>query len=275
MKVKDFDLEQTLECGQCFNFEKYDDHDYIVVACGRMLHVVQDGDELIFDGATKEDIDKVWIPYFDLKRDYAEIRRKLVEADPRLEDVTEKYSGIRILDQEFPETLISFIISQNKNIPQIKKIVRAICDEYGKECGCHEGKTYHAFPDMDRLKNMTEQDFRDLKTGFRAPYIMNAINALLSGKLQENELRKMSFEDARAQLTQIKGVGDKVANCVLLFSLGFRSSFPVDVWIKRIMEEMYFGCDTPKKTIEEFAAERFGELGGYAQQYLFMYAREK
>ena len=269
MKITDFDLAQTLECGQCFNFEKISDNEYVVAAMGRVLHVKQEGSELSFLNASEEDIRNIWVPYFDLDRDYSEIKNELVKAEPRLKPIIEKCSGIRILNQDFTETLISFIISQNKNIPQIKKIVRAICDGFGREAEME----YHVFPSLCELANMTEQDFRDLKTGFRAPYIMNAIEFLK--KTDGESMKAMTFAQAKEALTSIKGVGDKVANCVLLFSLGFRSAFPVDVWIKRIMEEMYFGCDTPKKEIESFAAERFGKWGGYAQQYLFMYAREK
>lgn len=274
MKVKDFDLAQTLECGQCFNFEKIGEEDYIVVAKGRMLHVLQEDDELIFDGTSDDEIRGIWVPYFDLDRDYAQIKSELIKAEPRLKSVTDTFYGIRILNQDFPETLISFIISQNKNIPQIKKIVRAICEGFGEYAGTYAGHDYFAFPKQEQLYAMTEEDFRQLKTGFRAPYIMSAIHALQNG-MNAAELKRLTFEDARRELTGIKGVGDKVANCVLLFSLGFREGFPVDVWIKRIMEEMYFGCDTPKKEIEQFAAVKFGRWGGYAQQYLFMYAREK
>lgn len=280
MIVKDFNIEQTLECGQCFNFEKLADLDYVVIAFGKVLHVTQhapkSGDlkgksELDLHGASDDDIKNIWIPYFDLERDYDGIKSDIAQAEPRLAQAIERYSGLRILNQEFTETLLSFIISQNKNIPQIKKIVRGICEGFGGSGAEVNGTYYKTFPDKKKLESMTEDDFRALKTGFRAPYLVNAVEAGLDGEV----LRKMSYEEAKAQLTKIKGVGDKVANCVLLFSLGFRSAFPVDVWIKRIMEEMYFGCDTDKKIIEAFAVDRFGKWGGYAQQYLFMHAREK
>ncbi len=275
LKVKDFDLEQTLECGQCFNFEKTGEHDYIVLAFQRMLHVTQSGDMLDFHEASEEEVRTIWIPYFDLERDYGEIKTKIGQADSRLLPILKEYYGIRILSQEFPETLISFIISQNKNIPQIKKIVRAICEGFGDFAGEYGGKKYYSFPKLSRLKEMTEEDFRNLKTGFRAPYIMNAIR-FLDGLSDETLLRGDSFENARRKLMTIKGVGEKVANCVLLFSLGFKGAFPVDVWIKRVMEELYFeGQDTPKQRIEAFAEERFGALGGFAQQYLFMYIKNR
>lgn len=276
--VKDFNLEQTLECGQCFNFEKLANQDYLVMAKNHLLHVRQEASSgvLCFENASEEDVEDIWIPYFDLDRDYGAIKQAVAEADERLAPVLKNYYGIRILNQDFPETLISFIISQNKNIPQIKKIVRAICEGYGEKAGSLAGKDYYTFPETERLFKMTEDDFRNLKTGFRAPYIMNAISFLKeNGPETGTGLSRMTFEDARKKLTSIKGVGDKVANCVLLFSLGFRAAFPVDVWIKRIMEEMYFGRETDKKVIEKFAAEKFGEFGGYAQQYLFMYAKSR
>lgn len=281
MKVKDFNLKQTLECGQCFNFEQVcssdDDsisncyYEYNVTARGKFLSIRQEKDELIFLNASDEDVQKIWIPYFDLERDYGVIKDAVISADSDLEPVIDQYYGIHILDQDFTETLISFIISQNKNIPQIKSIVRRISENYGTPLG----NGHFSFPDIEQLKYISEQDFRDMKTGFRAPYLRNAVEKLADGSISGDELKKMSFCDAKARLMEIKGVGDKVANCVLLFGLGFRNAFPVDVWIKRIMEEIYFHCDTDKKVIEDFACQKFGDYGGYAQQYLFIYAKNK
>ncbi|MCF0185439.1 MAG: DNA-3-methyladenine glycosylase 2 family protein [Bacteroidaceae bacterium] len=255
--------------------ESIDEQEYIVIHHGKMLHVKQEGTELQFLNATEEEVKDIWVPYFDLDRDYGEIIANVVKADPRLEDITKTYGGIRILNQEFVETLISFIISQNKNIPHIKQIVRNISEANGELIGEWNGRPYYSFPGLSALDKISEDDFRALKTGFRAPYLRDAINRLVSGEIKGEELKGLSFNEAKERLTAIKGVGDKVANCVLLFGLGFRNAFPVDVWIKRIMEEMYFGADTDKAVIEKFAAEKFGIYGGYAQQYLFIYARNK
>lgn len=279
MRVKDFNLQQTLECGQCFNFEKLDDQEYIVLAKGRMLHVAQEKDDLIFLNAEEKDIQEIWIPYFDLKRDYGIIKKAIVKADKRLKEVIDEYYGIRILNQDFEETLISFIISQNKNITHIKQIIRLISENHGDRVGeiSVEGniRNFYSFPDLEELKDISEEEFRRLKTGFRAPYLTDAIDKMVSGELKSEELARSSFSDAKEKLMTIRGVGDKVANCVLLFSLGFHNAFPVDVWIKRIMEELYFQESTDIKVIEQFAAEKFGRFGGYAQQYLFIYAKEK
>ncbi len=282
---KDFNLRQTLECGQCFNFEQISasegdeisscHYEYSVIAYGRRLVISQDKEVLSFENATEEEVNNIWRHYFDLDRDYQKIKNSIVEADPGLKPIIEQYYGIRILNQEFVETLMSFIISQNKNIPGIKKIVQTISRNYGSCIGEDEKCAYYAFPDLKQLEKISEQDFRDMKTGFRAAYLRDAIEKIADGSICEEELRRLQFSEAKEKLVAIKGVGDKVANCVLLFGLGFRNAFPVDVWIKRIMEELYFHKNTDKKVIEQYASEKFGEYGGYAQQYLFMYAKNK
>ena len=232
-----------------------------------MLHVRQEKDDLEFLNAADEDINKIWIPYFDLERDYKKINSEIIKADPRLEEIIDKYAGIRILDQDFTETLISFIISQNKNITHIKQLIRDLSVCHGEYIGTFNGRKYYSFPSLSELEKISEEEFRNLKMGFRAPYLCDAVSRLSSGEITEKMLKGMTYEEAKEKLKDIKGVGDKVANCVLLFSLGFRSAFPVDIWIKRVLEKMY-GTDA------DTAPAIFGQYGGYAQQYLFMYARE-
>lgn len=271
--VIDFNVEQTLECGQCFHFEKLDENEYAVVAYGKLLHIKQIKDEIIFFNNDINQVENIWIPYFDLNRDYGEIKDTLLKADEKLRvAITEKY-GVRILNQEYYETLISFIISQNKQIPHIKKIVFDLSEKYGEFIGEINGKKYYAFPTVEKLGNITEEQFRELKTGFRAPYLRCGASELKGG-MSYAVLKGMSYKDGKAKLMEIKGVGEKVANCVLLFGLSHRNAFPVDVWIKRIMENMYFdGRDTSKEKIMEFAEKTYGKYGGYAQQYLFYYGR--
>ena len=183
-------------------------------------------------------------------------------------------SGVRILNQEFFETLISFIISQNKQIPHIKKIVADISAKYGDYAGEVKGVPMYTFPDVRKLAKAEVEDLKELKTGFRAPYIYDAVKCVGERKISYDELIALDSEQGIEKMCQIKGVGNKVASCVSLFALGKRDSFPIDVWIKRIMEYLYFdGNDTSKDVIAAFAKERFGELGGYAQQYLFYYGK--
>lgn len=272
--VNDFDLAQTLECGQCFHFIKLAEEDYVLTAMNRLLHVSQQADTVIFYDTDERQYEEIWKHYFDLDRDYSLIKSTLLEKNSQLKDAIDSMWGVRILNQEYFETLISFIISQNKQIPHIKKIVADISSKYGTYMGTFNGTDMYTFPTLEQLKDSGEEDFKELKTGFRAPYIMDAIRKNLAGCFDENTLRNMGYEDCIKELTTIKGVGEKVANCVALFGLGKREAFPVDVWIKRIMETMYFdGRETSKDKIAAYAKELFGDLGGYAQQYLFYYGK--
>ncbi len=272
--VKEFHLAQTLECGQCFHYEKIAEMEYGVVYRTYLLHIKQEGDKLYCYGTDEETFQKIWMHYFDMETDYAMIKRELLRADERLTDAIHANSGVYILNQDFSETLMSFIISQNKQIPHIRKIVKELSEKYGEELGEIAGQKFYSFPDETQISFITEEDFRACKTGFRAPYLVDAGRKLQLDEYNMEDLKKSGYEEAKRRLLEIKGVGEKVANCVLLFALGYRNAFPVDVWMKRIMEQMYFGSSTDSKKIMEFARQTYGPYGGYAQQYLFCYARQ-
>ncbi|CCZ93645.1 MAG: DNA-3-methyladenine glycosylase family protein [Coprococcus eutactus] len=272
--VNDFTLSQILECGQCFHFDKLDEEVYEVVAFGRAVKMEQTDKVLRIYGSSMEDYEGIWKLYLDMDNDYGLIKQSVIKADGALKTAVDEKSGIRILNQDFFETLISFIVSQNKSIPQIKQCVKNISHRFGDEVIGYNGEAFYVFPDVQRLHDATEEELRECKVGFRAPYIKNATEAVYSGAVTKEKLDELDIAQARELLMTIKGVGEKVANCVLLFGLGRREAFPVDVWMKRIMEQMYFdGKDTKKQDIEAFAVNKFGDLGGYAQQYLFDYAR--
>lgn len=268
--TKDFLLSQTLECGQCFHFKKIKDEEYLVSAKNKLLHISQEGQDVIFHNATEEEVQNIWMNYFDLNRDYSAIKTHLMAMDDKLHPAINEMWGVRILNQDFFETLISFIISQNQQIPRIKQIVAAL----SAACGKPLLEDMYAFPTAKDILALGEEGVKACKAGFRSAYIIDACRKVVDGVINEEELRNLSYEDCIARLKEIKGVGDKVANCVALFSLGKRSAFPVDVWIKRIMEGIYFTEETPVNVIQDFAVKRFGEFGGYAQQYLFYFARE-
>lgn len=272
--VNDFTLSQILECGQCFHFDKLDEEVYEVVAFGRAVKMEQTDKVLRIYGSSMEDYEGIWKLYLDMDNDYGLIKQSVIKADGALKTAVDEKSGIHILNQDFFETLISFIVSQNKSIPQIKQCVKNISHRFGDEVIGYNGEAFYVFPDVQRLHDATEEELRECKVGFRAPYIKNATEAVYSGAVTKEKLDEQDIAQARELLMTIKGVGEKVANCVLLFGLGRREAFPVDVWMKRIMEQMYFdGKDTKKQDIEAFAVNKFGDLGGYAQQYLFDYAR--
>lgn len=272
--VNDFTLSQILECGQCFHFDKLDEEVYEVVAFGRAVKMEQTDKVLRIYGSSMEDYEGIWKLYLDMDNDYGLIKQSVIKADGALKTAVDEKSGIHILNQDFFETLISFIVSQNKSIPQIKQCVKNISHRFGDEVIGYNGEAFYVFPDVQRLHDATEEELRECKVGFRAPYIKNATEAVYSGAVTKEKLDELDIAQARELLMTIKGVGEKVANCVLLFGLGRREAFPVDVWMKRIMEQMYFdGKDTKKQDIEAFAVNKFGDLGGYAQQHLFDYAR--
>jgi N-glycosylase/DNA lyase len=280
-EVDSFDIEQILECGQCFHFDQLDKKEYVIVAKGHLLHIKQNVDQIIFFHTNRNTFEQIWRPYFDLDRDYRQIKSWLIENEKKvfykssvLENAITENSGIRILNQEFFETLISFIISQNKQIPHIKQIVNTLSIKYGELAGEINGKEYYSFPTIEKLSKVSDSEMRLCKTGFRAPYIVNACEKVLDGTIKEERLLTADFKQVMDELMQIKGVGSKVAGCVALFSLSKRNAFPIDVWVKRIMEKNYFDKETSKTEIEILADQIYGEYGGYAQQYLFYYARE-
>ena len=244
----DFNLKETLECGQCFHFNMIDENEYVLTAYGHMLHIRQDDKNLIFYDTDDRTYNELWREYFDIDRNYARIKEELLAKDDKLEEAISAMSGVRILNQEFFETLISFIISQNKQIPHIKKIVADISEKYGTYQGEVKGITMYTFPDVNALKAATVDDLKELKTGFRAPYIYDAVSRVYDKSISYDELAAMESQAGIQKMCEIKGVGNKVASCVSLFALGKRDSFPIDVWIKRIMEYLYFDkVDTSKE----------------------------
>ena len=269
--VRDFDLLETFDCGQCFRFEKVDDA-YFGIAYGLPLKISQKGDIITLYDTTKDRWDKVWSRYFDWERDYGEIKKTL-SCDPVMKEASSFGGGIRLLNQEPFECLISFIISASNNIPRIKKIIDSLCTNFGEKV-TYLGKDFYTFPTAQKLASLELSDLAVIKAGFRDKYILNAAKAISSGMIDLECLKSASYEYAKSELLKLSGVGNKVADCVLLFSLEKYGSFPVDVWIKRIMEHCYFEGEQDKEIISAFAEDKFGELGGFAQQYLFYWARE-
>lgn len=270
----DFDIEHILECGQCFRFYKNDNKDYIIIAYNKILRVTQNDKQIIFHDTTEEQFQSIWINYFDLDRDYSVIKTTLSKLDQYLQAAVSEKGGIRILQQDTWESLISFIISQNNHIRNIKRVIERLSNRYGTYIGEIDEIKYYSFPTVKQLSMATEEELRELKVGFRAPYIVNACHKVLDGEVNLKTLCSGNLQEAKKQLITIKGVGNKVADCVLLFGAMRYEVFPTDVWVKRIMEYYYFQEDTKIQVIDAFAKENYGDLAGFAQQYLFYYARD-
>ena len=257
----DFDLVKIFECGQCFRWEQGKNGEYTGVAFGLAARLRRDGGSIFITG-TPEEFDMVWRDYFDINRDYAAIRRRL-SIDGFMKKAAEFGEGIRILRQDRWEALCSFIISQRNNIPRIKKIVAALCREFGDRFE-FEGNVFYTFPSAERLASLDAADLEPVRCGYRAAYIVGAARAAASGEIDLYALSQGTPEDARAALKRLHGVGDKVADCAVLFGLHMLDAFPLDVWIKRAVAEHYGPGFDPGV---------FSPYAGIAQQYIFHYVR--
>ncbi len=272
--IRDFEPKHIFECGQCFRWDLEDDGSYIGVAYGKILNVRKEEDTIVFNNTNIEDFNNIWTSYFDLNNNYGRIKEDLSKDDEVMKDATNFGHGIRILKQEPWETLISFIISANNAIPRIKKSVRLLSENFGEYLGQYGGKDYYSFPTPEAIYNLSEEQLAACGVGYRSKYILNTARAVIDENISLEQLKELNSEDCFEAMRRFSGVGPKVANCILVFAMGKVEAVPVDVWVKRVMEYFYFHEDTPNKKIEEFARDKFGKYGGYAQQYLFYYARE-
>ena len=291
--VSPFSLKQTLDCGQCFRWDKITDENYIVVAFGRVIEIVQNNDEVTIYNSNEEDFNNIWLNYFDLERNYDDIKEVLAK-DEILRKSVEFGYGIRILNQDPFEMLISFIISARNSIPSIKKTVKKICENWGEKIE-YKGEVYYTFPTPKAIKNATLEEVQGTGASFRSKYIVDTIkNVNEAIEVKEDMeinpdkytdrpeildfdldyIKSLNDDECHIALQKFMGVGAKVADCIMLFSMAKHSSFPVDVWVKRAMIHFYVAPDVSLNKMRVFARDKFGALSGMAQQYLFYYARE-
>ena len=271
---EDFEPKHVFECGQCFRWLREDDGSYTGVVHGKVINVKKENDLIIFDNTNKEDFENIWFDYFDLGRNYGEIKNQLKVMDEYLEKATEFGKGIRILQQDGWEMLISFIISANNRIPMIQRAINNLSERYGKFIGEYRGKKYYAFPTPEELSTVSVEDIRACQTGFRDKYIKSVVDYVNENDEDVLSYRKLDTSECIKELVKFNGVGPKVADCIALFGMQKYDTFPVDVWVKRVMEEFYVEDNLSLPKIRKFALDKFGDLAGFAQQYLFYYARE-
>ena len=257
-----FNLQETFECGQCFRWLPGDDGSYTGVVGRNVITLRADGDDLLVAGLDQAEAEQRLIPYLALDEDYAAIQEQF-RRNAQLAQAVDYARGIRVLRQDRWEALCSFIISQNNNIPRIKKIISAMSARFGEKKICG-GKEYYAFPTPEALAAAGEEEIFALRTGFRAAYIYDAAAKVADGRLDLESLRALPTDELIANLMTVKGIGPKVASCAALFGFGKTDAFPVDVWMKKVMAKYYpGGLDIPS----------LGKYAGIAQQYLFYYER--
>lgn len=284
--VKDFNIKQILECGQCFRWERISNTNYIIIAYRKVIEVIQNESTVTIINTNMKDFNDIWKSYFDLNVDYEKIKEELSK-DELLRKSVEFGYGIRILNQDSFEMLISFIISARNSIPSIMKTIKKISEKWGDKIE-YNGNVYYAFPTPEQLMKATLDEIKETGASFRSKYIVDTIakvnaaneakrNGTLNHELQQFDLeyiKSLPVDECHKALQNFMGVGAKVADCIMLFSMSKHSAFPVDVWIKRAMIHFYLAPDVSLNKIRIFGREKFGELAGLAQQYLFYYARE-
>lgn len=275
---KDFEPCHIFECGQCFRWNKQIDGSYTGVFKGNVLNVKKDDNKIIFKGICKDNIIKVVNEYFDFDTNYGNIKEKLSKIDRYLKESIEFGNGIRILNQELWETIISFIISANNNIPRIKGIIERISKEYGNKI-IWNNEEYYTFPTPNELGKATIEDLRKLGLGFRDKRVYETTKMILNGEVKlQDFIEEKDTTKLREKLLLLPGVGPKVADCIMLFGLKRFEVFPIDVWVRRVMNELYIKNEdetkVDKREIEKLAIEKYANLAGLAQQYLFYWKRE-
>jgi len=280
--IADFDLDHVFDCGQCFRWEKEADGSYSGIAEGicpanvsfSPYGGVEGAGRLVIKGGGSPESEEFWESYLDIRRDYGKIKADLSKEDPVMAKAAQFGHGIRILKQDKWETVVSFIISQNNNIKRIKGCINSLCENFGEPAGAFRGKTYYAIPGSGALSGLSEKDLAVCRLGYRARYLIETAKAVAAdGGKRLYSLESAGVKDAFSYLTSLCGVGPKVANCIMLFSMGMYGSFPIDVWVRQAMSSLYGIDKDDTKAMQEYAARNFGEYGGIAQQYLFYYMR--
>jgi len=259
----DFDLTKIAKSGQCFRVREFDDGRFRFISKDHVLYLKKTGETTYDLSCSKEAWQNFWSGYFDLGRNYKKIRRESRGKNSFADAAMDAGEGIRILRQDPFETPITFLISQRKNIPAIQKAVQDVCQAYGQKITT-DCETLYTFPTPENLSSATETDLRELRLGYRAPYVLDAVRRVETHELDLTALTALSSSELLDSLQSVKGVGPKVASCVALFSYGRCDCVPVDVWIHRAIEEDCNGCSP---------FPLYGEDAGILQQYIFYYER--
>lgn len=270
LKIKNnFDLKSTINCGQIFRYE-INDNEFTVVIKDRVLILTIKDDEIIVESNNNENLKEVVYDYFDLDRDYDIIEKEILKRDEKIKEVLVFSRGLKMIHQDPFETLIAYIISQNNRVSSIANALNLISENYGEKI-IFKNKTYYLFPTFEKLKDLNVDDFRKCKVGFRDKYLYEIIKSIKNGNLDLNKIYDMDSTESLNYLMSFKGIGNKVASCILLFAYQKFDVYPVDTWVKKFMKEDY--NIEGEKNIRKFALNKYGEYSGLAIQYMFNYKR--
>lgn len=272
IKNTDINLKDTITCGQIFRYNKEDDNSYTIILSDRIVNIIQKEDSLLVRSNKEDDLENVIRNYLDLDRDYETLNNMLMNTNKELTEIIDCSKGFKIINQPKFECIISYIISSNNGVPQIRNALNNIAKNYGKKV-CFDDKEYYLFPEAKDLKNVRVEEYRNLKVGFRDKYIYEIVNKINNSEFILDEIDNMNSNDAMNYLMNNKGIGEKVSSCILLFSYSRLDVFPIDTWVKKYMKDEY-DIDSVDE-IKKFTKEKYKDYSGLVIQYMFNYKRNK
>ena len=273
LKIKNnFDLKSTITCGQIFRFAIEDDNSYTIVIKDRVINLKEEENYIIVESSKEENLKEIIFDYFDLNRDYERIEKDILKCDKKLEDALKFSRGLKMIHQDPFETLIAYIISQNNRVPSIANALNLISLNYGEKV-IFKNKEYYLFPSVEKLKKLSITDFRNCKVGFRDKYLYEIMREIENNHLNLESIYNMNSKDSLKHLIGFKGIGNKVASCILLFAYQKFDVYPIDTWVKKFMKEDY--NIEGEENIKKFTYNTYKENSGLAIQYMFNYKRNK
>lgn len=276
IKVDEYFRLEKILYGQCFRWKLREDGKYIGVVGNNVIKIWQEDNTVYYYGLDNNNIEEYIYNYFDLATNYKQVVTKLQKKsnNPLLDEIIDYSKGTRILNQSMFEIVISYIFSASNNIPRIENSIERLSQLYGNKLE-FENNIYYSFPTKEQLKNVTEEEYREkIRIGFRAPYVEDTTKKILSGEYNLDNIKDMETDVARKELLKLQGVGPKVADCILLFSMKKKDVFPIDTWIEKVMKK-YFNNETlNKKQMQEKIDEEFGKSKGIINHYMFYWGRE-
>lgn len=272
IECNDFNLDESINCGQIFRFNKESDNSYTIPLSDRIINVKQENNILIVNSNDENNLEDIVKVLFDLDTDYNEFNKVLMETDNKLIPIIDKCKGFKIFRLNQFETIISYIISANNNVRNIKNSVDLLSIKYGEKVIWNSNE-YYLFPTAHSLKSITIEELNSMKLGFRSKYVYEIINKTNSNEIDLNYIESIDTKEALEYLVKYKGIGLKVASCILLFGYGRYDVFPIDTWVKKTMTEFYGVNDM--KSIQKIINEKYGKYSGIVIQYMFHYKRNK